>query len=557
MTFQDIQKITWGIADIIRDKGNGETTDYMKIGLPMIFLKRVLDIRAEYVKEHIMKTVAYKMEDSLIGAIDAEGQNMEVYLTKDTMKEWYFITWEDILNFGTNPNAEDKEIKLSGYKENITITSNAQTRQDFIEQIIHSFKNVKMNDIFEESEFLAKIKTTKVISESTFTELILWISKEDFSYKNAPSDIFSDAYMDLIEKFAEGAGKKGGEFFTPRKLCEGVVNLLDPELPESGTLRVCDITSGSATFLTVFYDLLKEKLIQTGYQKPDAIDEINNRVEFYLQEKNAFTLIMGEMNLLLAGMRTVNAYNANSISEYINNIGTHRGQMDYFVGNPPYGLKDYGMDCLVEGKGKKLNVLAMGVENRWDMGIPMKGEGEFAFMNTFMDMLNSTGRGALVLPLGTLFKDSTKEIRKKYLENDWVEGLILLPASMFTTTSIPVVIWVFNKAKEERDTNKVFMINASEDFVKEGKFNVWNQAASLESYLERKPFEDFSDYISLETLRENDYNLSVQRYVFKEVPEEEFDLTELLSDVVEIENGISEKSAVMDDVFSQIVGLRG
>lgn len=561
MRFEDIQKITWEIADIIRDEGSGETTDYMKIGLPLIFMKRLLDVRKEYVKEHLEKTFAYKMEKDIVDTLKSEGQGMKVYLTKEDMLEWYFIDWKDIINFGLNPNAEEKEIVLdykdSDNKNSLSIKTTAQNRQQFIEEVIHSFSNDKIRSIFDESEFLERIKNAKAISDSTFTKLLNVLSRADFSYKNAPTDIFSDAYMDLVEKFAEGAGKKGGEFFTPRSLCEGTVKLLDPELPEKGTLKVCDITAGSATFLTVFFDILKAKLEAKGMDKEEAKKELNNRVYMYLQEKTAFTLIMGEMNLLLAGFEAMAIYNANTITDYLNNVGKHRNTCDFFVGNPPYGLKDYGIDYFVSGTGKKQTFSEAAKQERWEMGIPNKGEGEFAFMNTFMDMLHSNGRGALILPLGTLFKDATKDIRKAYIEKDWVEGLVLLPDSMFTTTSIPVVIWIFNKNKSEKDKNKIFMINSSEEYEKVGKFNVWNQEASLDAYLERKQYTDFSSYVSIDTIRENDYNLSVQRYVYKEEQEEEIDIAKVMKESTDVEAELAENKAFMDDVFGQIIALRG
>jgi len=554
MKYEDLKSLTWNIADIIRDEGTGETTDYMKIGLPLIFLKRLMDVRKEYVEEHLKNTEAYEdMDKDLIQTLAIEGQSMKVYLTEKP--EWYFINWSDILNFRNNPNAEEREIKLQEY--DITITSSAQNRQQFIEEILNSFSNKKIHDIFIHSDFLNKIKDEKILKDSTLTKLLNVLSEYEFSYENAPTDIFSDAYMSLIENFAEGAGKKGGEFFTPRFLCDGTVRLLDPDIPEKGTLKVCDITAGSATFLTVFFDILTEKLIARGYNKEEARKEVNQRVKMYLQEKTAFTLIMGEMNLLLAGMDAIEAYNANSITEYLENIGKHRGTMDFFVGNPPYGLKDYGLEYLTSGKGKKQTFTKAAEEERWELGIPPKGEGEYAFMNTFMDMLHSKGKGALILPLGTLFKDSTKKIRQKYIENDWVEGLILLPSSMFTTTGIPVAIWVFNKDKKEEDKNKIFMINASEDFTKQGKFNVWNKEASEKAYLNREIIKDFSNYISLDVIRDNDYNLSIQRYVFKEEPEEVIDIVEVMEESKKLESEIAENKAFMDDVFNQIISLRG
>jgi len=84
----------------------------------------------------------------------------------------------------------------------------------------------------------------------------------NFSFETAPSDIFSDGYMYLIERFATTAGKKGGEFFTPKLLCEGAIKLLNPRLKEIGDTKVADITAGSATFLKVYIDYIKKNLME-------------------------------------------------------------------------------------------------------------------------------------------------------------------------------------------------------------------------------------------------------------------------------------------------------
>lgn len=105
---------------------------------------------------------------------------------------------------------------------------------------------------------------------------------------------------------------------------------------------------------------------------------------------------------------------------------------------------------------------------------------------------------------------------KHLLTEDVVEGLITLPGNMFLTTSIPVVLWVLNKDKKEQDKGKVFMVNASKDFKKVGKFNDWQSEKAINSYLTRTEESDYSGYVDFSTLEKNKFNLSVQRYFSKE-----------------------------------------
>lgn len=557
LTFELIGKTVWGIADIIRDEMDGDTRDYMEITLPLILFKRLLDIRQEYITEKIQKTLIYK-KSGLLKAIEKEGL-IKLYAVNNTQPELYAVTWKDVQEFEGQKNKEEKEIKLQSFPE-ITITTKARTKQEFVEEIVNSFENVTIQKIFSTAKFIERIEDTSKLKANTFYKMITEFSKLDFSYTSAPSDIFSDAYMYLISEFAESAGKKGGDFHTPLKLCEGAVGILDPELNEKGDTNIADITAGSATFLTVCADYIKKKLEKEGMGSDKATQEINNRMNFFLQEKAGTSLILGEMNLLLKGIEEFNAYRANTISEYFEKdgeglqIGKHRGTCQYIVGNPPYGLKNYGLDYFgTEAAKKKFNDNAK--EERWKYGIPPKGEGEYAFISTFIDMLNDTGKGVIVLPLGTLFKDSTRFIREKYLKDDLIEGLILLPDSMFMTTSIPVVLWVINKNKADEDKGKIFMINASEHYTKQGKFNVWNQEETIEAYHARKEEEGFAGYVEMEDIKENDFNLSVQRYIFKEEPEEVIDIVSLMAEIQAEEAELEELKTNQSNIMTQILAL--
>lgn len=557
LTFEELSKLTWGIADIIRDEMDGDTRDYMEITLPLLLTKRLLDIREEYVENVIKKSFAYELEEDLLKALESEKNKAIIYNVTEENPEIYFVTWEDLMNFQDNPNGDS--VKINTKNKDISLYSNSRTKQEFLDEIVNSFSHPVIHKIFEASEFAKRIENTNKLKDSTFKKIINQLGIHPFNYKNAPSDVFSDVYMYLIAQFAESAGKKAGEFFTPYELCRGGSRLLDIKLQPDRVTKFADITSGSATLMTVAADKVKEIFKNEGKSDEEAEKEMNERAQFYIQEKTEKTLILGEMNLLLKHVTSFKSYNANSITEYEENIGENRNQIDYILGNPPYGLKDYGIDYFgPEATKKKYNHKAD--ERRWWGGIPPKSEGEFAFMMTNLDMLNETGKGLLYLPLGTLFKDSTAKLREEILKSDWLEGLVLLPSSMFMTTGIPVVMWIFNKNKNEEDKNKVFMVNASEEFIKNGKYNEWvgeAQDRTINTYLNREEIEGFSKYVDIEDIEENGWNLSVHRYVFKEIPEEVIDIAEVMKESLELEADISKDQSYMNDLFSQIVSLKG
>ena len=164
-------------------------------------------------------------------------------------------------------------------------------------------------------------------------------------------------------------------------------------------------------------------------------------------------------------------------------------------------------------------------------------------MSTILDLLNDEGKAVIVLPLGTLFKDITSTYREKIIEKDWLEGIIVLPEKMFHTTGIPVCLWLINKKKEEKDQGKIFFVNASNDFEKNGKLNEWSDNEPFEAFNERKNIEGYSGYIDIKKIIENKYNLSITRYIQELKEKEEIDIDSIRSDVKEL------MSLISKDVF--------
>jgi len=556
LTYEELTSAIWEVADIIRDEVDGDTRDYMELTLPLLLVKRILDTREEYIDNVLKNTSTFEMvKGDLLKVLSIEKKTMPMYNVSGDLKR-YFITWKDIVSYIDNKNNEEITLPLKKYSD-ISIKTKAKTQQHFLSEVLEGFENKKINRIIKDSGICQSITNLDKIKEETFNKIMSAFNELTFSFELAPSDIFSDGYMYLIEKFATTAGKKGGEFFTPKLLCQGAIKLLNPTLKEVGHTSVADITAGSATFLKVYLDYIRTNLRKEMKNDNKVEETINSKCKFYLQEKTNKTLILGEMNLLLATLNEDNftSYTANSISEYTENIGQHRNTIDYVVGNPPYGLKDYcGSYFGPDFKKKKYN--SKGNEDRWKWGIAPKGEGEMAFVETFIDMLNNEGRGVIVLPLGTLFKDSTKHIRQKMIKEGLIEGLVLLPDNMFMTTGIPVVLWVLNKNKIRKNKDKIFMINASEHFTKEGKFKVWNQNESVDAFHNKKEIEGFSGYVSLEDIEENDFNISVQRYVFKEEKEEDIDIEQVSKEIDELEKQIAEKKVIVKSAIEQVIQIQ-
>lgn len=517
LTYADVQKINWFVADTIRDKGNTEASQYKLLALPLISLKRFLDMREEFKRDEIYTSFEYEMEEnSLTAVLPVKMVRHPAYAVHMDKLEWYDIEWSDIVKYADNPDRNEIEYNIGDNR--CTVKTTAVDKVEFLFQVIESFSNDKTSRYFKSTDFTAVCK--KYLPDHALTEIINELDKYKLDLKHAEEDIFADSYMDLMGRFAEGEGKKGGEFHTPSDLVKACIELMPPEIQDRKSIKIGDITSGACTFM-VYAAKEIEKTIDGDNAKKKKF--INSNVEFITQEKSEWSLGLGEMNVLFHGYENHKSFLGNTITQWKNGfIGDYEGKLDYIYANPPYGLKDYGIDYAKVNSTK---------EDRWSLGVPNKSEGEYAFLLSILNLLNEKGKALVVLPLGTLFKDSTQAIRQRIIENDWLEGIVGLPEKMFLTTAIPVCLWVINKNKKEEDKNKIFMIDASNDFEKNGKFNLWNKSISINSYHNKTETSGFSRYIENKEIINKNYNLSISGYIFNDFIEKEVDIQSLNEEI--------------------------
>jgi type I restriction enzyme M protein len=562
LTYDEIRKIVWAFADMVRDKGKGTVEDYAKIVLPTCLVKRILDIQSEVIALEQSNLKSY-VEDGVLTEAQAIEQistafpffeSTVISNASSTQSGILFISWNDLINYSDNPNGEPRTIGNPLFGP--TYTTHAKTFVHLMFEIIATF-NTQIQHVFKTFEFENLLLHKKIVPYQDYVQACRTDLKPSFALAYVDTDVFSDIYMDLVGRFAEDSGKKGGEFFTPQVLVKNALVFLDldtiaKEIYEGSrtTMNIADPTAGSNTFLNMFYDMLRKKVSKL---KGSSFNK--NIFSFFGQELKDFQYCLGLMNMLFHGTSqfynpgiSMEHQNSNVISNYANGIGSKRGQMDIVVANPPYGLKDYGIAFATANRE---------TDDRWKWGVPKASEGEMAFLMTIYDLLNQQGKAVIVLPLGTLFRDAGRPFRENLIRENVVEGIVALPGNMFLTTSIPVCLWILNKHKAEEDRDKVFFVNATQDFKKVGKFNEWQHKHSQENYLTRTEETDYSGYVDLATLEKNAFNLSVQRYFSKEKEKEVIDLASLAKDIKKLEGSIASNKAIMDDVFTQIMQIEG
>ena len=525
LTYADVQKINWFVADTIRDKGNTEASQYKLLALPLISLKRFLDMREEFKKDEIYTSFEYEMEDnSLTAVLPVKMVRHPAYAVYLDKLEWYDIEWSDIVKYKDNPDRNEIEYNLG--ENRCKVKTTAVDKVEFLFQVIESFSNSKTSRYFKSTDFTAVCK--KYLPDHALTEIINELDKYKLDLKHAEEDVFADSYMDLMGKFAEGEGKKGGEFHTPSDLVKACVELMPPEIKDGKSIKIGDLAAGACTFMVYAAKEVEKLCNGTNSEKKKFV---NSNVEFITQEKSEWSLGLGEMNLLFHGYENHRSILGNTITQWKNGfIGDYENKIDYMYANPPYGLKDYGFEHT------KANVTK---EDRWIFGGPNKSDGEYAFLMSAINLLSDTGKGLLVLPLGTLFKDSTQPFRQRIIENDWLEGIVGLPDKMFLTTSIPVCLWIINKNKKEQDKGKIFVIDASSDYEKVGKFNRWNKEHAIKNYIGRLSENGYSKYIDIISINKLNYNLSTQKHIEKEIKKVNTNITQINFDIEALLNEIA------------------
>lgn len=366
----------------------------------------------------------------------------------------------------------------------------------------------------------------------TISEVIKAIGKLKLISADGKSDALGDAYEYLIGQFASETGKKAGEFYTPQKVSELLtkLTLVGKKYPEE--LTVYDPAMGSGSLLLNF----KKYINDVGGKEDNVI--------YYGQEINISTYNLAKMNMILHGVASGNQHlrHGDTLDEDWPPIS--QTMFDAVVMNPPYSHKwSANKGFLQDPRFNPYGVLAP------------KSKADFAFLLHGFYHLKNTGMMAIVLPHGVLFRGAAEgKIRKKLLENGSIDAVIGLPANLFYNTSIPTVILVLKKNKENRD---VMFIDASKGFEKKKNQNELREEdiqKILDTYEKREDVERYAHLAKYDEIEENDFNLNIPRYVDTFVPEPPVDLKKVASDLhdtdVEIEKNQKELVGMLKELTS-------
>ncbi|HIF9126985.1 TPA: type I restriction-modification system subunit M [Photobacterium damselae] len=350
------------------------------------------------------------------------------------------------------------------------------------------------------------------------TKLVGIFQGLDLSANRADGDdLLGDAYEYLMRHFATESGKSKGQFYTPSEVSSILAKVVGITKDTPLEASVYDPTCGSGSLL------LK------------ASDEAPRGLSIYGQEMDNATSALARMNMILHDNATAKVFKGNTLSEPEWKDGPNQLKtFDFCVANPPFSNKNWTSGLNPEND----------LYDRFTWGIPPEKNGDYTFLLHILKSLKSTGKGAVILPHGVLFRGNAEAtIRENLIKQGYIKGIIGLPANLFYGTGIPACIIVIDKEHAQKAVagfkegdeslptitgRSIFMVDASKGFIKDGNKNRLRSQdihKIVDVFTKGLELERFSRLVPIDEIAANDYNLNIPRYIDSSEPEDLHDLS--------------------------------
>jgi type I restriction enzyme M protein len=509
---KDINNAAWAACDTFR--GVVDPAQYKDYILVMLFVKYISDVWKAHYEEFRKQygdddaRIRRKLERERFVLPFAELKNHVTGEVEDRFLADYYCLYErrsaanigDLINIVLDAIEEANKAKLEGVFRNIDFNSESNLGRT-------KDRNRRLKTLLED-----------------FNKPLL-----DMSPVKVSEDVIGNTYIYLIERFAADAGKKAGEFYTPHKISELVAKLGGPK-PGN---RICDPACGSGGLLI------------------EAARDVGDRnFALFGMESNGSTWALARMNMFLHGFDSARIEWCDTLTSPALVENDRLMKFDVVVANPPFSLDKWGAD---EAGSDRYN--------RFWRGLPPKSKGDWAFISHMVEAaLEKEGRVSVVVPHGVLFRGAAEgRIRQKMIEENLLDAVIGLPGNLFTTTSIPVAILVFDRSREKGGANEsrkdVIFVSASQDYLPGKNQNALSDEhirKIVETVKARQSVEKYAHVATFENIKENDFNLNIPRYVDTFEEEEEIDIDAVQLKIDQLESELVEVRAKMAKMLKEI-----
>ncbi len=521
ITVEELGKDLFKCAEHLR--GNVDKGEYKDYILPLVFYAEVN--RRFYNKyEDYLKEAGYT-EDEDVNNLDvairevAEGDVVQGIRIPAGYSWEKFQDWEQFAN-----NSEDDGVAV------------------FIDDALSEFEEVNeaYSGVFEDS-YENVSSFTGPEGDAVLGSLIDIVDEAIYeSEKEIPPDMMGEAFMYLVKQFAEA---EAGEYFTPPRVTELVVRLLEPFEPDAS---FHDPTAGSGGMLVEASEQIRQLRQENWFKNNEDefeadIKESDNFRDFLKQ--NGFDFSGQELNPTISSIAKMNLaiHNIDGRIERGNSLtnpkfteGDSLEEFDYILANFPFS--ESGWKTNTKDRASNYNDLD------WTDSLPHGSYGDFAFIMHMHSHLADDGQLATVIPHGVLFRNGDQDYREYMIENDLVEAVIGLPESLFEATGIPSGILVLNNDKPKERKGEVMFFNADH----EDRF-YYDTGSSRTQLLEdgvdeiKSMFDDWDDeervcrVVKTDEIEENEYNMNIALYVDTTEPQEDISVEDTLSTIHDLE----------------------
>ncbi|MGL0931278.1 N-6 DNA methylase [Vibrio vulnificus] len=505
ISLEELKTWLWGSANIMR--GTVDSSDFKNYIFGLIFLKRLSDVFDERVQ----------------AVMDEEDCSADVAME---------IILED------NP---EQFVPVDARWANLTKKS-----ENVGESIDEAFAKIE-----EQNPTLEKVLTAiqfgdkEKLSNELLMRLLRHFNQHKLGNKNLyKADLLGDAYEYLIGKFADDAGKKGGEFYTPHEVVELIVKLIDPQPGH----EIYDLTCGCGGMLVESARHIKE-----NYDNGIVMGKPNCKL--YGQEKNLGTWAIAKLNMFLHNLDG-DIKRGDTLVNPLHKSGEGLQTFDRVIANPPFSIKEWWEPLEVNKKTKidkngketeiapKYSTELKDKFGRFGLGIAPRTKADLAFVQHMIASTKDDGRIGVVVPHGVLFREGDEgKIRKGMLvgkddfKGDLIEGVVGLPPALFFNTGIAAAVLIINKNKPTALKNKVIFVDASAEFGEGKAMNFLREADikritteynkakqtlvdageqtedKLSELLDSVAVEKYLRVVDIEEIKQKDFNLNISRYI--------------------------------------------